>query len=58
MKNTTYRFTTKSGKVYSGNGANPSEARDNIEFLFGVNLSGAKLEILYKLRVVESWTVR
>lgn len=58
MKNTIYRFITKDGHIYSAKGQNPIEAREELEWLFNIDLTGSVLQIVYKLRVVEEWTVR
>ena len=57
MKNTTYTFR-KDGKAYSANGKNRVEAQDQIELQFGISLSGATFEEIYKLRVTRTGTVR
>ena len=57
MKNTTYTFR-KDGKAYSANAKNRFEAQDQIELVFGISLSGAAFEEIYKLRVVRTGTVR
>ena len=53
MKRTTYTFK-KDGKTYSTTANNRLEARDNIEIRFGISLSGATYEEVYKLRVVRT----
>ena len=57
MKNTTYTFR-KDGKAYSANGKNHFEAQEQIELQFGISLSGATFEEIYKLRVTRTGTVR
>ena len=57
MKNTTYTFR-KDGKAYSANAKNRFEAQDQIELVFGISLSGATFEEIYKLRVTRTGTVR
>ena len=53
MKRTTYTFK-KDGKTYSSTGNNKLEARENIEIRFGISLSGAVYEEIYKLKVVRT----
>ena len=55
--NTTYTFK-KNGKAYSAKGNNRFEAQDQIELTFGIDLSGATFEEIYKLRVVRTGKVR
>ena len=57
MKHTTYTFT-KNGKRYFANGKNRFEAQDTIELTFGISLSGATYEELYKLQVVRTGKIR
>ena len=57
MKNTTYTFR-KDGKAYNANAKNRFEAQDQIELAFGISLSGATFEEIYKLRVTRTGTVR
>ena len=57
MKNTTYTFR-KDGKAYSANAKNRFEAQDQIELAFGISLTGATFEEIYKLRVVRTGKVR
>ena len=57
MKNTTYTFR-KDGKAYSANAKNRFEAQDQIELAFGISLSGATFEEIYKLRVTRTGAVR
>lgn len=56
--NTSYRFTTKDGHRYSCKAANPVEARESIELAYRINLAGATMEVLWKLRVIETRKVR
>lgn len=58
MKHTTYTFTTKNGSSYSAKGNNRFEAQQNIELAWGIDLTGATFEEVYKLRVVRTGTVR
>ena len=57
MKKTTYTFR-KDGKAYSANAKNRFEAQEKIELDFGISLSGATFEEIYKLRVVRTGKVR
>ena len=57
MNNTMYRFT-KDGHTYSSKGYNRFDAQLNIEFMFGVDLSGATFEEIYKLQVVKTGIVK
>ena len=57
MTNILYTLT-KNGHKYSSYGNNPIDARDNIEIRFGIDLTGATYEEIYKLRVVRRGTVR
>ena len=57
MKKTTYTFR-KDGKAYSANAKNRFEAQEKIELAFGISLSGATFEEIYKLRVVRTGKVR
>ena len=58
MTHTTYTFTTKDGRRYNAKGANRFEAQQSIELAWGINLTGATFEEVYKLRVVRTGTVR
>ena len=58
MKHTTYTFTAKDGRRYSANGKNRFEAQQNVELAWGIDLTGATFEVVYKLRVVRTGTVR
>lgn len=55
--NTTYHFT-KGSSTYSTRANNAVEAREKLELQFGIDMTGAKLEIMYKLRVIETRTVK
>lgn len=57
MKNTTWRFT-KDGHTYSANGNNRFDAQLNIETRFGINLTGATFEEIYKTRTVRAGKVK
>ncbi len=57
MKNTTYTFR-KNGKAYSAAANNRFEAQEKIELAFGIDLSGASFEEIYKLRVTRTGKVR
>ena len=57
MKKTTYTFK-KNGKAYSADGNNRFDAQLKIELAFGIDLSGAIFEEVYKLRVVRTGKVR
>ena len=57
MKKTTYTFK-KGGKAYSAAANNRFEAQDKIELAFGIDLTGATFEEVYKLRVVRIGKVR
>ena len=57
MKHTTYTFK-KNGKKYSAAGNNRFDAQESIELAFGIDLTGATFEEVYKLRVVRTGTVR
>ena len=57
MKHTTYTFR-KDGKAYSTNANNRFEAQDKIELAFGIDLTGATFEEVYKLRAARTGTVR
>ena len=54
---TTYTFK-KNGKAYSTKANNRFEAQDQIELTFGISLSGATFEEVYKKRVVRTGKVR
>lgn len=56
MKNTTWRFT-KSGKTYSANGDNRFDAQLTIEIRFGISLTGATFEEIYKTKTVRTGKV-
>lgn len=60
MKNTNmrYNFITKDGKKYSSIANNRLEAQWNIEIAFGIDLTGATYEEVYKLRVERTGIVR
>ena len=54
---TAYTFK-KNGKAYSAKANNRFEAKDQIEPTFGISLSGATFEEVYKKRVVRTGKVR
>lgn len=54
---TTYTFR-KNGKAYSAKANNRFEAQDQLELAFGISLSGAAFEEVYKKRVVRTGKVR
>lgn len=57
MKRTTYTFK-KDGKAYSAVANNRFDAQEKIELAFGIDLTGATFEEVYKLRVVRTGKVR
>lgn len=58
MKHMTYTFTTKDGKQYSAKAGNRFEAQTHLEVSFGIDLTGAIFEEIYKLRTIRSGIVR
>lgn len=56
MTNTTWRFT-KNGNTYSANGGNRFDAQLTIELRFGISLTGATFEEIYKTRTVRTGKV-
>lgn len=52
-----YRFT-KNGKTYSANGENIFSAKVNAETRWGVDLTGAKFEEIWKNKVIRTGTAR
>ena len=58
MNNTTYKFTTKDGHTYHAGGNNRFEAQLTIETRFGIDLTGATFEELFKLKTVRTGTVK
>lgn len=58
MKYRHYTFITKDGARYSSMGKNRVEAQWNIEFSFNIDLTGARYEEIYKLRVVRTGIVK
>lgn len=57
MTNMTYRFT-KNGHTYSAKGINRFDAQLNAELMFGVDLTGAVFEEVYKLRTIRKGIVK
>ena len=53
----TYTFR-KNGKAYSAKANNRFDAQEQIELAFGISLSGATFEEVYKKRVVRTGKVR
>lgn len=58
MKHMTYTFTTKDGEQYSAKARNRFEAQTHIEVSFGIDLTGATVEEIYKLHTIRTGTVR
>ena len=56
MTNTTWKFT-KDGHTYSANGNNRFDAQLNIETRFGIDLTGAAFEEIYKTLTVRTGKV-
>jgi hypothetical protein len=54
---TTYRFT-KNGRTYTEGGNNVFSAKLAAELRWGVDLSGASFEEIWKLKVVRTGTVK
>lgn len=57
MKNTYYTFTIN-GHKYSASGDNRFDAQTAVEFANGISLKGAKFEVIFKLRVIRTGTVK
>lgn len=55
---TTYKFTTKDGRTYHAGGNNRFEAQLNIETAFGIDLTGATFEVIFKLKTIRIGTVK
>ena len=55
--NTTYRFT-KDGKTYAEAGTNRFDARLKAELRWGIDLTGAIFEEVYKLRTIRRGIVK
>ena len=54
---TVYRFVTKAGTFSAHYALSLQEARAVVERTFNLDLSGAKVEVLYKGAVVERFTL-
>ena len=54
---TIYTFT-KDGHRYSAKAANRFEAQTQLEVIYGVNLTGAKFEVVFNLKTARTGAVR
>ena len=57
MANMIYRFK-KNGHTYSVKGTNRFDAQTTAELLFGIKLSGARFEEVYKMQVIKTGIVK
>ena len=57
MKHMIYRFS-KDGHTYSVKGANRFDAQATAELIFGIKLTGATFEEVYKSKVIRSGKIR